>query len=169
MQGGIDWQICMVPGCGEKLQFCQAGCAWAARTLVTLNRTSPWLARQQAEEDARHEAKKKQRAASIDGWIYFVRLNGLIKAGWTRDLRERLRAYGPEVEVLAHHEATRDDETYMHRNLRPFLARGREWYEDCPAVQAYVADTVKRYGPPHVAAYWTQPKPPTIKLHNRSA
>lgn len=193
VNSGIDWAVCLVPGCGRELTrfrgyiqkenrhhsvalpLCFDHLA-VAHSQVANKQTDPLLIeaatdlieRKQARAADAHEASKKKRLASTNGSIYYVRLNGLIKAGWTRDLHDRLRAYGPDVEVLAHYPATRADETNLHRQLRPFLAKGREWYQDCQALADFVAKAVEQYGPPTVTPRWTEPKD-IIRLRKRSA
>lgn len=116
---------------------------------------------------AADKAAQEKFLARQSGHIYFVRVNGLIKAGWSRDVHGRLRAYGPLVEVLCIYPGTRQDETNLHRQLRPALVRGREWYEDGPILADFVAAAVEKYGPPVVYDDWTKPKQ-NIKPRKRS-
>lgn len=83
----------------------------------------------------------------------------LIKVGWTRDICQRPRSYGASAELLVCYPATRDDETCLHRQLRPALAKGREWYEDGAIVQAFIDEALAKYGLPNVDPMWTTPKP----------
>jgi len=190
---GIDWSVCLVPGCGERLMtygileharrdkrdalyalpICHthAVVVWQEiqrrkREPLIMETNEILLQRTRDKFQAEDEAAKKRRLASTDGKIYFVRLNGLIKVGWSRDVDERLRAYGPEIEVLCIYPGSRDDETYLHRQLRPVLARGREWYQDHPIVTDYVAKIIEKYGEPHYADWWTKPKE-TIRPRKR--
>lgn len=107
--------------------------------------------------------ERQWQNAGAEGQIYVVRQNGLIKVGWSSKLRSRLKQYGANVEILCHFPATRADETNLHRQLRPYLAQGREWYEDCQLIHDVVAGYVKQYGEPTLQAHWTKPKPPVIK------
>lgn len=182
---GIDWTVCLVPGCGEELIFwgipahdqkedrdhtialplCTTHLAvvvqqsgWRANDSLMI-KTSTLLAEHK-------EARRKEQATTFRrewlertaGDIYFVRLNGLIKVGWSRDVADRLRAYGPDVEVLCIYPGSRDDETHLHRQLRPVLARGREWYDDCPIIADYVTRAIAEHGPPKNHDGWTRPK-----------
>lgn len=186
---GIDWSICLVPGCGEERTLHERAtfapndrdhhtslplCYWHLAVahqqvirsagdellVIASARVLEWKAEEREQLTvASQQAWKEKR----DGHIYYVRLNGLIKAGWTRDLYDRLRHYGPDVEILAHYPATRDDETHLHRQLRPFLAKGREWYEDCKALADFVAKAVEQHGPPTVKPEWSQPKQKAVK------
>lgn len=186
----IDWHNgCLVPGCQEqiftighmakdpewRLPLCVHHEIIVWRTVQRskgdltyideINRTE---ARVALNDERAHEAQKQAWRAKQDGHIYFLRLNGLIKVGWTRCLPERLKAYGPDVEVLCHYPATRQDETLMHRQLRPYLAKGREWYQDCKLIEDVVARLLAEHGPPNTTAEWTQPKA-IIKPRRRSA
>lgn len=185
---GIDWSVCLVPGCGEDLvvydrplhhdrfwrdhtvalPLCFKHLGVAGRQ-ASINPADPLLVeatthaieRDRAKQAEEHENGKRAWLSNTFGDIYYLRTNGLIKVGWTRDLIDRLRAYGPDVEVLCHYPASRGDETNLHRQLRPFLAKGREWYQDCPALHDYVAQAVAKHGPPTASAHWTEPK--TVK------
>lgn len=105
-----------------------------------------------ADENGGHE----------QGQIYFVRINGMIKVGWSSRLRSRLKSYGASAEILCHYPATRQDETLLHRQLSPYRAKGREWYEDCRLIADLVDDSIERYGKPSIFPDWTKPKPDTI-------
>lgn len=185
INGGIDWAVCLVPGCGAelvmfgvqihsnpdwrdhtvRLPLCLDHLAVAAKQ-AAVERNDPLLVgaaarvieREKVKRVEIHGQAKAERKARIDGHIYFVRLNGLVKAGWSGDVAERLRAYGPDVEVLCVYPGTRDDETNLHRQLRPVLARGREWYQDGPVVADFVAQAVAQHGEPKVHVGWTRPK-----------
>lgn len=106
-----------------------------------------------AEEAEAH----KDWLKSQDGEIYFIRLNHLVKVGWTRDLESRLKNYGASAELIVHYPARRSDETQLHRQLRPALAKGREWYRDCDIIQMFASNALATYGPPTVSANWTEP------------
>lgn len=93
------------------------------------------------------------------GDIYYARVGTLIKVGWTTDLYERIRSYGPDTELLAHYKGTRSDETNLHRNLKPSRAKGREWYHDDPIIRAFVTRVIRQYGEPRFTETgWTRPK-----------
>jgi hypothetical protein len=50
--------------------------------------------------------------------------------------------------VLALYPGSRDDETNLHRQLRPARALGREWYEDGDILADFVAVALEQHGPP---------------------
>lgn len=102
-----------------------------------------------------------------DGHLYAVRQGNLIKIGWSREVSARVRGYGAGVEVLAVWPGTRDDETNLHRQLRPALARGREWYHDGPILADFVRGVLAKHGEPWVADTWTRPKTIVAGKHHR--
>lgn len=193
---GIDWSVCLVPGCGEELTgrlggpghpfpyrrdhqstlplcFTHLGVAYRqgsyrADDPLMVQALALAVERKRAVEDEFDKRTQREWLESKDGHIYFVRLNGLVKVGWSRDVDTRLRAYGPDVEVLAIHPGTQSDETNLHRQLRPALARGREWYEDGKIIADFVARAVAEHGEPRVYDAWTRPKQ-VIRPRKRSA
>lgn len=125
----------------------------AARTKRDVNE------RVASRADAEEVERKRSRSAQGHGHIYFIRLNDLIKVGWTGDLWNRVKAYGASAQLLVAYPGTRDDETYLHRQLRPALAKGREWYEDGAVLAHFIDEALAKYGqPPSFDAMWTQPK-----------
>lgn len=184
---GIDWSVCVVPGCGRSMHgydgaahhdldkrdaelaipICirHASVIWQqmarfARTPEMIEAVAD-VQRGVAERDARlHEERKASRLANVaHGDIYFVRVGNLIKVGWTRDLWSRLKAYGASAELLVSYPGSRDDETNLHRQLSPARAKGREWYTDGPIVAKFIADALSQYGqPPPMDGLWSEPK-----------
>lgn len=165
LNSGIDWSVCLVPGCGRELKafgnlwhrdperrdhtqslpLCENHLSVAytqacrrANDALMVKAVTQVLEHKEAKAAERDAASAEAWKARTTGHIYFVRLNGLVKAGWSRDVDQRLRAYGPDVEVLTVYPGTRDDETNLHRQLRPVLARGREWYEDGQIIADFV-------------------------------
>lgn len=183
---GIDWSSCVIPGCGRSLRthgadwdlghrdatldlpMCYDHAAVVWRTLVTRNANDPKFAEAVADVNERvaqrerreHEERKASRKANTThGDIYFVRLGGLVKVGWTRDIWGRLKSYGASAELLVCYPGSRDDETNLHRQLTPARAKGREWYEDGAIIAHYIDEALAKYGmPPAFDDMWTQPK-----------
>lgn len=185
---GIDWSVCVVPGCGEglmtwggrlehgrtdrrdstmELPICYKHAAVVWQQLVAHHSKDAKFGEAVADvneamaarEDREERAERAAFMAREDGEIYFVRLGGLVKVGWTRRLWQRVKSYGASAELLVSYPGTRDDETNLHRQLRPALAKGREWYEDGPIINAFIAEALTKYGePPKFEYLWTQPK-----------
>lgn len=180
----VDWSKCCIPGCdteiprmirvsdfyrnvAERLPLC------IYHEIIIATESAPHMldadrmevrkvmARRYVEEETtrfEHHDVIEQNAGATQGQIYVIRQGGLIKVGWSSKLRNRLKHYGAGVEILAHYPATRAEETGLHRSLRPYLARGREWYQDCPLLADVVAGIIKRHGGPTIFPYWTEPK-----------
>lgn len=185
-KNAIDWSVCLVPGCGEELKWFSRRrfddvkardpekvlplclrhevLVWQRVQLVkgetAVIETNQELLEREAEAEA---ARKRRRMENLNGHIYFVRLNGLVKVGWSRSVHDRLRAYGPLADVLCIYPGSRMDETTLHRQLRPVLARGREWYEDCKIIADFAAKAVEQHGPPVTYDEWTKPKTTPIR------
>jgi hypothetical protein len=180
----INWNICCIPGCNDlstlslprdvsrTLPLCGRHLVIIFKSGADLDQDPDVLearkrwGRQQADQLDREDREVNNDGA--EGHIYFVRQNGLVKVGWSSKLRNRLKQYGANVEILCHFPATRADETNLHRQLRPYLARGREWYEDCRLIHDVVAGYIKQHGEPTIKPYWTKPKPPVIKVRRAS-
>lgn len=187
INGGIDWSICLVPGCGEQLivfgmpfhsdskfrdhtialPLCIDHLAVAKQQhedersrvhFTALGAILDGLKRRKIDEDV-EERQRRHLQDTDQGDIYYLRQNGLIKVGWSRDVDRRLKSYGPNVEVLCVHPGSHHDEQELHHALTPARARGREWYEDGPILQDFIGRALATYGPPEVYTTWTRPNP----------
>ncbi len=186
----IDWEICLVVGCagppvlaphwdpseepsrdvGQELPLCRdhLAVAWAQLQRrrghpLAIEAVSVMDARQRARRERETREAEERRRASHAGDIYYLRQNGYIKVGWSSDLQARLRAYGPDVDLLCHHPGSRTEETHLHRNLRADLARGREWYrEDGPVVNMFLEQALAKWGEPRAGYGWTEPRPDVV-------
>jgi hypothetical protein len=183
---GIDWSVCIVPGCGGSLVYygkvdqpehrrdstlelpiCFKHMAVVWNQAVRGYTKNPKFIEAIADVNTgvqdrlvrEYDAEREAHLARTDGDIYFIRLGELVKVGWTRDLAQRLKSYGASAQLLVSYPATRDDETNLHRQLRPALAKGREWYEDGAIIQHFIDEALAKYGEPRTFDYlWTQPK-----------
>ena len=77
--------------------------------------------------------------AQLGPVVYAVRVGELVKIGHTTNLSTRIQHLSAEhstadLEILAFKFGTRDDERATHQQLKPSLARGREWYHPTPQV-----------------------------------
>lgn len=186
INNAIDWSVCLVPGCGKDLflwgRLQHDDHHWRDHTVaLPLCLDHLFVAHAMAKRDPNepafvdaaerllerkatlaveiHETKKREHLAREDGDIYFIRLGEMIKVGWTRDLFQRVKSYGASAELLVSYPGTRSDETNLHRQLRPALAKGREWYEDGKIIAAFIDEALAKYGMPRAfEGMWTQPK-----------
>lgn len=79
--------------------------------------------------------------AAVGPALYAVRLDGLVKIGFSTNLARRLVTLrhsngGTEVELLGFQPGARDDETKIHAQLAGHRARGREYYQSHALVVA---------------------------------
>jgi hypothetical protein len=181
-----DGKSCCITGCGERVPWhifsgrrdVDVELPLCARHLVVIQHqaTPTWdnpdivaMREQYARRIVEREVARDKVYRIADenggheqGQIYFVRINGMVKVGWSSRLRSRLKSYGASAEILCHYPATRQDETLLHRQLRPYRAKGREWYEDCKLIADVIADSIVRHGKPTIFPDWTEPRPDTI-------
>lgn len=189
----VDWDKCCIPGCDQqsfrtyghlpgylqtKIRVDQELPVCRRHTTIIAKQAEPhWndpdvlemrqqFAFRRVTVETQHERTvdlQHENAGAEQGQIYFLRLNGIIKVGWSKKLRSRLKAYGASAEVLCHYPATRQEETDLHRSLRPYLTKGREWYAECRLIDDLIAAVIEKHGPPTVLPHWTEPKPEAIK------
>ena len=111
---GIDWSICLVPGCGADIY----------RFGRTMTMAPEW------------RDHKVSLPLCLDHlWVAFRHAN---------------------------------DETYLHRQLKPARARGREWYDDGPILADFVAKAIEQHGEPEAKDYWSRPATPALRPHRSS-
>lgn len=112
---------------------------------------------------------KRLRAGSNDpGWVYYISQGDLIKIGYAKDVRRRMRAYGPTAELLAVHPGTVQLEREMHKKFRSTLARGREWFTITEELIGHVQEVVDKFGNPSIFAYeYTTPKTEEQKVRDQ--
>ncbi|MCK8477215.1 GIY-YIG nuclease family protein [Microbacterium aurugineum] len=95
---------------------------------------------EQADEDA-------------DGWVYYMRINGRIKIGYTTNLRQRSRSYPPGTELLAVEPGTPELEKRRHDQFSRSLAQGREWFAESEALTVHIAKLAEQYATPTKAMH----------------
>lgn len=102
-----------------------------------------------AQEDEVRRARGKRQP----GFVYYIRMDNLIKIGYARDISRRMRAYPPSAELLAAHPGTIELEKSIHADFRAFLRRGREWFEQHPTVMAHIVSVKEKFGDVSKFAY----------------
>jgi len=88
-----------------------------------------------------------------DGLVYYMRINGRVKIGYTSNLLQRSRNYPPGTELLAVEPGTRDTEARRHNQFSRSLAQGREWFAESDAIKAHVSELAETYGVPTALMY----------------
>lgn len=165
--------ICVLANCKRPVDYrvdsatgiCQlhAGLIWSRVEWRDANNSDVEIVGREWRDYERVEARAKRTAGrrkpTAAGEIYFVKVDELIKVGWTTKLHDRVRAYGPKAELLVNYPGTRADEAALHRQLTPARYRGREWYSDGQIIRAFVAEALEKYGRPRFERVdWTEPK-----------
>lgn len=83
--------------------------------------------------------------------VYAMRMpDGVIKVGVSVNLANR--SYQLHGQILGFRLGTIEDERELHARLKPYRARGREYYKPAPAVMNVVNELRDEFGLPHLAA-----------------
>ena len=91
---------------------------------------------------------REPRKRPTEGSVYFLRVGGLIKIGWTSDLERRMREYQPDSRLLAVFPGTVKNEKALHRKFSHLMTHGREWFPIAPQIEEEIARVVAEFGPP---------------------
>jgi hypothetical protein len=103
--------------------------AWAAYQVV-MGATVP---------DAKPDAKRDVKSLDARGTVYVVRVQDMIKIGWTSDPKTRMRDL--KADAILHYQAgTRRDEYKLQGQCMDHLVKGREWFDTSPAMIQFVKD-----------------------------
>lgn len=102
-------------------------------------------------EQLRKPAPNKPTAT--DGFIYFLRVGGYIKIGWTSNLQKRMRQYQPDSQLLAVKPGTRKDENALHRKFAHLKTHGREWFPLAPQITEEADRIVADHGDPPIVDF----------------
>lgn len=137
---------CFWPGCESgtgpgRLKICQTHRA----VIVNAHVDDAWVINMVAE--MRDHLFPKAEPAT-DGDVYFLRIGGYVKIGWTSDLGKRMRQYPPDTQLLAVKPGTRKDENRLHKKFAHLKTHGREWFPLAPQIMEEVGRTVADYGEP---------------------
>lgn len=136
------------------------------RTIVTTNEAE--LRIDIAERDAEiarlknaiaalTETPKPRATTTIDGTVYYLRIGGYIKIGWTSDMTRRMKAYPPDTVLLATRSGTRSDEATEHKRFAHLRTHGREWYPLAPQLTQHIDTIVKTHGEPESVTFMAKP------------
>lgn len=105
------------------------------------------LKREAAEAKRKRESRDRETAPGI---IYYLRVGTLVKIGYTANMDRRMKQYPPHAELLAQHPGTMRVEREMHNKFATHLAKGREWFTPCDAINAHLESVKERYPQPHL-------------------
>ncbi len=133
---------------------CQAKIAENVQNVLPIAEIS--IAERRAER-MRREDEKAQREAegrvkrndpNAPGFVYYIRIDGQIKIGFTTDLKQRSRHYPPTAELVAIEAGTTLTERDRHQQFHRDLARGREWFTESEALTTHMAELQNLNGVP---------------------
>lgn len=106
------------------------------------------------EANAAKEAEVlRARGKRNPGFVYYIRMEDLIKIGYAANIANRMRAYPPTAELLAAHPGTVELEKSIHADFRAFLRRGREWFEPHATLVAHIEKVKAEFGDMSKLAY----------------
>lgn len=97
-----------------------------------------------------HDAKIRGTA---EGFVYYLRVGDRIKIGYSVDVRQRMRAYPPDSELLAVEPGSLALERERHQQFAGQRAAGREWFRPCPEIEQHAAELVAAHGSPARFSY----------------
>lgn len=103
--------------------------------------------------------ERKQVVAKITGgeqatgFVYYIRINGQIKIGYTKDITQRMRNYPPGSELLAMEGGTPHTEKERHQDFKRDLERGREWFRESPKLAEHIKHLRETLGNPESLSY----------------
>lgn len=86
----------------------------------------------------RTDRPKLKRIRKTDGVVYFIRFSGLVKIGWTGDLKQRMGNV-PNEEILGTVAGTMEDEKRCHAAFAHLRVKG-EWFRPEPELLRFIAD-----------------------------
>lgn len=110
------------------------------------------------DELAKRPAAKKPPAPRTDnGVIYYLRIAGRYKIGWTARLDNRMKGYAPDAELLAVHPGTRADERHLHKKFAHLTSHGNEWYPLANQIRDHIDTMVKLHGTPPDVTFAAKP------------
>lgn len=92
-----------------------------------------------------------------DGVVYYLRVGGFIKIGWTSNLQNRMKSYAPDTTLLATEPGKRALETRRHRAFSVHRTHGREWYAMVPPLMDHIGRVAAEHGQPDPVAFSAQP------------
>lgn len=118
---------------------------------ITANEAQAAAAQEAIRQDIEQRIEAGQtieRNEEPPGWVYYVQSDGLIKIGYSKAPRQRLRAYSPTSVVLALRPGTPRLERSLHTLFCGELARGREWFTPSDNLLSHIADVIAQHGEP---------------------
>lgn len=139
----LDCQMQIAEGVAERLD-------WPELSMVTMTHV----------RNRRDQAKVKRDTTSVirgdsdaSGFVYYIRINGQIKIGYSANVTDRMRHYPPGSELLAIEPGTLLTEKERHQDFCRYLVRGREWFAESDVLAAHIEKLREELGDPSALAY----------------
>ena len=100
------------------------------------------------ERDRLFEAEVSARSRPVVGVVYYVRLDRLVKIGFSRNFPERMKSV-PHDTVLAIEPGDYSTERARHQQFEKYRAQGhREWFHASPELLAHAEALRAEHGAP---------------------
>jgi hypothetical protein len=118
-------------------------------------RRSTWTAHAATAPRQTHREQTQAIALLTQGrpTVYALRMpDGVIKIGCSSDLARRRQRLGLDSEILGFMHGDFETEAAIHSQLRPYRARGQEYYHPVPAVLAVVNEMRDQFNLPHLTS-----------------
>lgn len=114
---------------------------YVSKQVGNLSDDPAWMAKFQEESRTAKLMREKRRGITKVDQVYYARLGEHIiaKIGYSSCLSERLKSYGPTVELLAVELGDRAVERHRHEQFREHLAVGTEWFHAHPDLLSHIA------------------------------
>ena len=94
------------------------------------------------------EKRSRPQSPNDPGFIYFLRVGGFYKIGWTSDLKRRMKSYYPDSALMCVYPGTRGEEKKLHKRWAHLVSHGREWFMLAPEITRHIEQQVKQHGEP---------------------
>lgn len=85
------------------------------------------------------DPERDRQSLDARGTVYVVRVQDMIKIGWTSDPHNRMRQLQPDA-ILYNKPGTRRDEYQLQARCMDHLVKGREWFDTSPSMIDFVKD-----------------------------
>lgn len=106
-----------------------------------------------ADDAEKRKVEKRIKHDAVEGFVYYIRINGHIKIGYAKDVTKRMRHYPPGSDLLAVEPGTMTTEKERHAQFKPYLTRGNEWFVEADMLKRHIETIRDEYGNPANLAY----------------
>lgn len=151
---------CVFPKCpkesglGLDLPICLAHATIIRDRLAVVEAQHPFAKREAAH--AQQLATSTQRindgqmpaqGHAVPGWVYYIRVNDVIKIGYAKSVTARMKHYPPNATLLAVEPGTLELEKRRHDHFHAHLAWGREWFHPTNELLTWIEQLRATFNP----------------------